>query len=74
HHYLQLSYVDFETAMEEVLSHPGQAYQAQVKELYTMGLYLARQKYRYLRYAYLTFLMGITTGPLLVAITLALEA
>lgn len=37
---------------------PGRAYETVAKDVYGMGLYLARHKYPYLRWSYLFFLTG----------------
>ena len=65
--FVRLSYDEFETAMEEVLNRHSRAYQAQVRELYTLGMFLATKKYRFVRIAYLTFIAGLWfSGALLV--------
>lgn len=57
--FLHLSQKEYEQAMEEVLNDPSRAYQAQVREVYVLGQYLAQKKYRYVRLAYYSFLTGI---------------
>jgi len=57
--FVTMDYSQFETAMEEMLNDPSRAYEAQVREIYTLGMYLAAKKYRYLRFAYLTFVGGL---------------
>jgi hypothetical protein len=37
--------------MEEMMNDPTITYQAQVREVYTLGRFLATQKYRTLRFA-----------------------
>lgn len=53
-----LSQAEFEEAMEATLSDPDASYQAQVREIYLLGSFLAKKKYRFLRLAYLAFLVG----------------
>ena len=61
-----LSFDEYRQQMEILLNDPGQAYEAQLREIHGMGLYLARKKYRFLRWAYLTFLSGfVLAGALL---------
>lgn len=60
--FMQMSYDEFEGAMEKVLNDPSEAYQVQVREIYTLGVFLARKKYRVLKMAYLTFLAGLLTS------------
>lgn len=54
-----LSYAQFEAEMERVMNDPSQVYEVQVREIYTLGLFLAHKKYRYLRLAYTTFILGL---------------
>lgn len=63
--FCRMDYEDFEAEMENVMNDPSRSYQVQVLEIYTLGCYLARRKYRYLRLAYLTFITGIISAGLL---------
>jgi hypothetical protein len=56
--FVRLTYEEFETSMEEVMNDPSLTYEVQVKELYTLGMFLAKKKYRFLRLAYITFIIG----------------
>ena len=62
--FVHLSYKEFEMAMEEVMNDPSLTYQVQVRELYTLGTFLAKKKYRFLRLAYITFIAGAFTSAL----------
>jgi hypothetical protein len=53
-----LEYDEFEAAMEEVMNDPVLTYQVQLQEIYTLGVYMAEQKYRFLRLAYTAFIVG----------------
>ena len=57
--FTSLSYEQFEAEMARVMNDPSQVYQVQVREIYTLGIFLARKKYRYLRLAYTTFILGL---------------
>lgn len=57
--FTRLDYAEFETAMEEMMNDPSRAYEAQVREVYTLGVFLATRKYRYVRLAYLSFITGL---------------
>jgi hypothetical protein len=57
--FAQMPYAEFEGAMEKVLNDPSATYEVQVREIYTLGVFLARKKYRFLKMAYLTFLLGL---------------
>lgn len=54
-----LTYAQFEAEMEKVMNDPSSVYRAQVREIYTLGVFLAQKKYRYLRLAYTTFIVGL---------------
>lgn len=62
-----LSYEQFESEMERVMNDPSETYQAQVCEIYTLGVFLAKKKYRFLRYAYLTFATGLFVSAAILA-------
>lgn len=57
--YVRLDYDEYETAMEEVLNDHSLTYKAMVRELYTLGTFLAHKKYRFVRLAYGTFIIGL---------------
>lgn len=54
-----LTYEQFEAEMSRVMTDPSLVYQVQVREIYTLGVFLAHKKYRYLRLAYTTFIIGL---------------
>jgi hypothetical protein len=60
--FVNVSYEQFETAWEELLNDPTLAYKAQIHEVYELGRYLAREKFRYVRMAYVSFICGIITA------------
>ena len=68
--FARMSYEEFETEMEQVMNDPARAYGVQVHEVYTLGVFLARKKYRYLRLAYLAFITGLLLSAVLLALTL----
>ncbi len=57
-HFADLPRARFLAEMAAVLKADGSPYAAQASDLYSLGLYLARHKYRYLRLSYLFFLTG----------------
>jgi len=57
--FIGMTYEEFSAEMERMMNDPSLAYEAQVREIYTLGLFLANKKYRYLRLAYLSFITGI---------------
>ena len=60
--FTRLTYQEFEEAMEHLMNDPSRAYQAQVREIYVLGTFLAAKKYRFLRLAYLAFITGVFTS------------
>lgn len=50
---------------------PGQAYEAVVADVYSLGMYLAQHKYPYLRLSYLFFLTGFVLACVVQGIRLA---
>ncbi len=57
--YLRLDYGEYLKAMEKMMSQPSLTYEMQVRELYTLGRFLAAKKYRFVRLSYLAFLVGV---------------
>jgi hypothetical protein len=65
--FVALDFQQFEKAMEEMLNDHSKTYEAQVREIYTLGVFLAQAKYRYLRLAYLVFVTGLFASGLVLA-------
>ena len=65
--FVRMDYAAFHDAMEAVMNDPSRTYEMQVREVYTLGRFLAERKYRYLRLAYLAFLAGLVASAALVA-------
>jgi hypothetical protein len=63
--FVRLSYEEFEMAMEEVMNDHSLTYQVQIRELYTLGMFLAKKKYLFLRLAYITFIIGAFASALI---------
>jgi hypothetical protein len=67
--FMNLDYETFRGIMEEIMRSPENTYEAQIREVYELGVYLGHQKYRYVRLAYLSFIAGlISSGLALVAV------
>lgn len=71
--FIYLSYEEFCDAMEGLLNDPDKAGEAMVREIYTLGTFLAHKKYRYLRWAYMLFLTGLFGAGVVQAIVLTLH-
>lgn len=65
--FVAMEYEQFAAAMEEMMNDPSKTYEAQVREIYTLGVFLAVKKYRFLRFAYLVFGIGLFTSVLLLS-------
>jgi hypothetical protein len=66
------SALDRDRFLREVASKmmPGEAYEAVVRDVYSLGLYLAQHKYPYLRLSYLFFLTGFVLACVVQAVHL----
>jgi len=57
--FIRMSFKEYEESMEDVLNDPDMTYQVQLKELYNLGIFLANKKYRFLKMAYIAFIIGL---------------
>jgi hypothetical protein len=57
--YMHLDEKDYRQAMQRIMNDTDAAYDMMLRELYTMGRYLAHKKFRYLGYAYISFILGV---------------
>ena len=55
--------------MEEMMNDASRAYEAQVREVYLLGTFLAVRKYRFLRLAYLAFIAGLSVSFVLMLVS-----
>ncbi len=62
--FMNLDYDEFRDVMEKTMSDPNKAYEAQVREVYELGVFLGHKKYRYVRLAYLFFIAGFAVSAL----------
>jgi len=65
---VRMDYAAFRDAMEAVMSDPSRTYEMQVREVYTLGRFLAERKYRYLRLAYLAFISGLVLSAAVIVV------
>jgi hypothetical protein len=64
-----MRYDDYRDAMERALDDHNQTYEIMVREVYTLGQFLAFRKYRYVRLAYIAFIAGLVSSVALVALS-----
>lgn len=57
--FIRMSYDEYKNAMESMMNDSNAVYESQVREIYTMGQYLAQKKYRFIRFSYLSFIAGV---------------
>ncbi|MBI1336899.1 MAG: hypothetical protein GC164_08045 [Phycisphaera sp.] len=62
--FAKLTYDEYLESMQRVFNGHEQAYEAQMREVYAMGQYLAKKKYFYLKCAFITFLTGVFASAL----------
>jgi hypothetical protein len=60
--FIHMDYGLYLKEMEALMNDPNRTYEAQLKEIYTSGQYLAEKKFRYIRLAYMSFIAGICTS------------
>jgi hypothetical protein len=63
-HFGDMSEEEFMNAIEQIAASDERVYEAIVRDLYSLGTYLHRKKYRYLRYAYIAILTGFIVAAL----------
>lgn len=57
-HFAMMTEEEFMNAMDRMLASDENVYEAAVRDIYSLGTYLHRKKYRFLRYAYIALLAG----------------
>jgi hypothetical protein len=62
--FTNLEYDEWVQAMNPIMQDPTQAYEAMLRDVYQMGIYLGHKKYRYIRWAYISFLTGLILSTL----------
>lgn len=67
--YAGMPYEDYLAAMEEAMDDYRKTYEIQVREVYTLGTFLATRKYRFVRLAYTTFICGLLSSAVAVVLS-----
>ncbi len=57
-HFASMSEDEYFDAMERILSSDSLLYETAVRDIHSLGVYLYRKKYRFLRFAYVALLFG----------------
>ena len=66
--FFKMEYEEYAGLMNEVMHDPTLSYEVQIREIYEMGIYLGRKKYRYIRIAYTSFLLGVILSVLVLVV------
>jgi hypothetical protein len=64
-----LDYPRFKEEMARVMNDSSLTYEVQVREIYSLGQFLAQKKYRYLRLAYVAFIVGLFASVITLLVT-----
>jgi len=57
--FLSMEYSEYKQALEDVMNDHNKTYEVQIREIYSIGQYLAHKKYRFIRLAYISFITGV---------------
>jgi Family of unknown function (DUF5706) len=68
-HYSQISKARHREVMVSVLRNDSTTYRVMVEDIYDQGVYLLKNKYRYLRFSYACFLIGFVAAAVQLTIT-----
>lgn len=66
--FMKLDYDEYARMMERVLNDSSRVYEAQVREVYELGVFLGRRKYVFIRLAYLFFIAGLVGSVLAIGV------
>ncbi|MBI3735019.1 hypothetical protein HY256_00710 [Candidatus Sumerlaeota bacterium] len=67
--FIGMDYPQFAEQMERVMNDHSKTYEVQVREIYNIGIYLARRKYRFVRLAYISFICGLIASGIILLLT-----
>ena len=71
--FIHMTLEEYNDVMEQAVNDPSEAVELMVREIYTLGCFLAYRKYRYLRWAYLLFLSGLLVAGLVQGLCVTLQ-
>ncbi len=63
--YVDIPYNEYAKDLEEIMNDSDRSYEAMVKEIYHAGVYLVKNKYKYIRAGYMFFFMGLIISTLI---------
>lgn len=56
--FLNWSLEEYAEAMNSIMQSPQTTYEMQIREIYELGQFLGRKKYRFIRFSYVSFIVG----------------
>lgn len=63
--YVDVPYDEYVRDLEEIMNDSDRTYEIMVKEIYYSGVYLVKNKYRYVRLGYMFFFTGLIVSTLI---------
>jgi len=63
--YVDIPYDEYAQNMEEIMNDSNRTYEIMVKEIYYSGVYLVKNKYKYIRLGYIFFFTGLIVTTLI---------
>jgi len=66
-HFANMSEDDYMEELRAILSNDAALYEAAVRDIHSLGVYLYRKKYRFLRFAYVALLLGFIIATIVEA-------
>jgi hypothetical protein len=63
--YADIPYDEYAQNMEEIMNDSNRTYETMVKEIYYSGVYLVKNKYKYIRSGYMFFFAGLIVSTLI---------
>jgi len=65
--FTHLSYEQFESEMERVINDRDLVYESLLRDLYALGIVLNDKKYRFVRWSYISFILGLLASGVAMA-------
>ena len=63
--YVDIPYEEYAKDLEEIMNDSDRTYEIMVKEIYNSGVYLVKNKYKYIRLGYMFFFAGLIASTLI---------
>src|SRR5438067_8675252 len=67
-HFASMTEEEYSREMEEMLASDQRLYEVAVRDIHSLGVYLYRKKYRFLRFAYVALLFGFILATIVEAV------